>query len=62
MTVTTAGTTGPATGDTPADALTGPGRRLAASPGQGTCTATATSTTCALGASPRRGRRLDRVR
>ncbi|MEU9144282.1 calcium-binding protein [Streptomyces sp. NPDC048349] len=49
VTVTNTSTATTATGVTLADTLTGPGSLLAATPGQGTCTLTATSATCALG-------------
>ncbi|MER6314999.1 calcium-binding protein [Streptomyces sp. NPDC001581] len=49
VTVTNTSTTTTATGVTLADTLTGPGSLLSATPGQGTCTTTATTANCALG-------------
>ncbi|WP_405979402.1 calcium-binding protein [Streptomyces sp. NBC_00158] len=49
VTVTNTSTTTTATGVSLADTLTGPGTLLSATPGQGTCTLTATTATCALG-------------
>ncbi|MFD8147058.1 calcium-binding protein [Streptomyces sp. NPDC059708] len=49
VTVTNRSTTTAATGVSLADTLTGPGTLLSATPGQGTCTLTATTATCALG-------------
>ncbi|MFE4716142.1 calcium-binding protein [Streptomyces sp. NPDC056728] len=49
VTVTNKSTTTAATGITLADALTGPGTVLSATPGQGTCTITSAGANCALG-------------
>ncbi|MEU9160943.1 calcium-binding protein [Streptomyces sp. NPDC048424] len=49
VTVTNTSTTTTATAVTLADTLTGPGSLLSATPGQGTCTTTATGANCALG-------------
>ncbi|MFJ2932512.1 hypothetical protein ACIO8G_07065 [Streptomyces sp. NPDC087219] len=51
VTVTNTNTdaTAPVTAVTLSDTLTGPGRLLSATPGQGTCTTTPSSATCALG-------------
>ncbi|MEV7544198.1 calcium-binding protein [Streptomyces sp. NPDC089915] len=49
VTVTNRSTTTAATGVSLADTLTGPGTLLSATPGQGTCTLTATTAGCALG-------------
>ncbi|WP_051836974.1 DUF11 domain-containing protein [Streptomyces sp. NRRL F-2580] len=49
VTVTNTSTTTTATGVTLTDTLTGPGSLLSATPGQGTCTTTATGANCALG-------------
>ncbi|MEU8436100.1 calcium-binding protein [Streptomyces sp. NPDC029216] len=49
VTVTNTSTTTTATGVSLTDTLTGPGSLLSATPGQGTCTLTATSAGCTLG-------------